>query len=218
MSKYTWRTGETGIVYVTRDGLAESAPTLSAQLSVVMDSVIGRWGALCAKHAARTGSPQSTLLAMIFRESGGNPGIVNRENPPGLGLTQITSPDLYRGYSRTQVLDPDLNVHICSNIVGAYTKAGLDLPATASCYNAGALLNPLRPHPSTVSPWGYRETVGHISAEVAASNYFLMRSALPEVVGQTHAISDEDAVALQFDLRALVDADGHEVPTPDDAA
>src|SRR5882672_5134896 len=114
MKRYTWRTDERGIVRVTAPGELEHAPSLGMADARVMDGVIGRWEPLAAKHAARVGCPKGWILAMIWRESGGNPMAVNPEDrstpaDDGLGLMQLTFKYFHGNHSRTELMDPDLN-------------------------------------------------------------------------------------------------------------
>lgn len=129
-----------------------------------------RWAPLAARMARRHQVPVSWVLAVIYAESGGNPRAVAPDG--GIGLMQIM-PGSHRTTKRA-MLDPQANVDKGTSILRQLMKLGLDLPPAASGYNAG-LDTTQKPHVSTQSPWGMRETTGHIDRVVKANNWFVGR-------------------------------------------
>lgn len=195
MKRYTWRADERGIIYVKAPLELEHAPTLGMQEARTMDAVIGRWEPLAAKHAARTGVPVSWILATIWRESEGNPMAVNPEDrstpaDDGLGLMQLTFKFFNGGHSRTEMMDPELNVRIGTDYLASQSKRyGGDGPKVFASYNHGSV------SPSDLNPYGMVSTGNHIDSEVGSNNYYLMRSLLPESVGATRVVTDEEVAA-----------------------
>jgi len=51
-------------------------------------------------------------------------------------------------------------------------RYGADFPKISAAYNAGSVRAPLR---GFENPWGMMSTAGHVTAEVSALNYFLLR-------------------------------------------
>jgi len=174
-----WRTDARGVIYVTSaPGETERAPVLAGPMAELFDGRVMRWESMAATICSVYGVALAHMLAMIFRESGGNPDARNAERPPGLGLCQITNLSLYCGHTPGEVMIPRINIALAAKYLRYLAEhcPGAGLPELASLYNAGAALGPgatIKPHPSALSPWGYRETPGHIAAEVAASNYYL---------------------------------------------
>ena len=84
---------------------------------------------------------------------------------------QLTHPSVFGGYAKELTLsDPDLNISLGVTLMGKLRRSvGYDLPKLASGYNAG-LAGGGVPHHSASSPWGIRETRGHIERCVRASN------------------------------------------------
>ena len=219
MPRYSWLTAPDGKVSVNvGDGGSASFISLGPSQAAVVDAVMARWEPLCAKHSVRTGVPKSWLLAMIYRESGGNPRIRNNhDDPPGLGLMQITATALYRGLTQEQVLDPDTNIRIGSNLVASLRKIVDDLPAVASMYNAGGTAK--GPHVSSIDPFGYVCTTGHIEAVVRASNYIISCGHHALDTPEPGELSDEDrahvlAVLAESSQRLVADALADTEPDP----
>lgn len=131
--------------------------------------VVDKWWPLAAKVSAEVGIPMSWILACIYTESRGNPKAEASDG--GWGLMQITHESLKAGLTREQVFDPEVNIGIGARVLHKHARvAGMDhLPKIASGYNAGAQSYGV-PWPSTVSPWGFRETKGHIARFIAAHN------------------------------------------------
>lgn len=196
MARFRWRTNAAGVVLVSDQGGPLRAPTLGPRMANVMDQVIANWAPLAEAHEKRTGVLQSWQLAFVFRESGGIASARNTADiPPGLGLFQITSLGLYRGMTQMEVLVPTTNwrigVDFMATIKGRQHEP--DLPSVASVFNAGGIGPYWAPHPEmdeNLYPWGYHETRGHISAEVAANNYELAKRLGPDVLEQPVALDD----------------------------
>jgi hypothetical protein len=168
---YTWVTREDGVI-VVRDGDGpEQILTLSGPNGDLMERIEARWGDPCRRIGGRYGLRDGRLQAMIFRESGGNEHA--RSDDGGVGLGQITSRQLKGGFTDEQLEDPELNLEIMAKYVAHLTKIyGDDFPLISAAYNAGSVHPPYR---GFENPWGLHCTRGHITAEVSALNYFLLR-------------------------------------------
>jgi hypothetical protein len=118
-----------------------------------------RWMELAERVHKITWVPVAWILAMIYAESRGDESAEASDG--GWGLMQITHPSLKAGLTKEQAAKHASNVNI-------------GLPGVASCYNAGGKGFGV-PHDSKESPWGMRETKGHISRVVAASNALFRR-------------------------------------------
>lgn len=129
--------------------------------------VVERWVPLAQEVADTVSVPILWLLAMVYAESRGNPAAEAKDG--GWGLLQITHESLKVGYTKTQVFDPKTNLTIGARLLKKHAAFSQELPELASCFNAGGA-GYGRPHPSEASPWGFRETTGHISRVVAANN------------------------------------------------
>lgn len=172
-----WRTLASG--EVEADG---KVPTLAGQHAAAFDAKVWRWEELACKHAQRTGLPAHWLLGTIYAESSGNPSVVSPDG--GYGLMQLTHSSVFQGHPKhttiddpgdpsDDVTDPDRNIELGADLLRKLHETLPDLPRIASGYNAGTKSG--EPHPSSKSPWGMRETPGHISRVVAAANYALGR-------------------------------------------
>lgn len=176
---YTWRTREDGVI-VTTDTVTgvESVLTLSGPNAELMEKIEARWGDLCRRKAAPFGLHDGWCQSFIFQESGGDEHARNRERLPGIeddgvGLGQITAADLKKGFSDQQLQDPETNVGIMVHYMAALVhRYGPDFPKISAAYNAGSVRPPAR---GFANPWGMHCTAGHITAEVSALNYYLMR-------------------------------------------
>lgn len=187
--RYRWRMAESGLVMVqmTPDA-AEVAPSLGPVLAPSMERVIARWEMLCNDTGDRFGVSRGWLLAMVWRESGGNPRAFNPDG--GRGLLQITSAALKAGRTDEQLFDPGTNVGIGARYVADLMRRyGRDFPRVAAAFNAGSVRESER------NPWGMVQTTGHVSAEVAALNYYLMRD---------EKLAAERAAAYRFSFLDLV--------------
>lgn len=167
---------------------------------LAFEAVEHKWGDLCRQIATPMEIPDGWLQAMIYRESGGNAKARNREKTPddpaddGIGLLQITSQALKRGFTDEQLFDPATNIRVGAKYVaflGAIYK--WDFASVAAAFNAGSV------RPSSQNRWGMVMTAGHVSSEVAAYNYFLILKADDE---KKAAMA---AVAQQFNLFELLD-------------
>lgn len=214
----TWRTDASGFVCVTGADGVERVPVLGEKMASKFDAKVLPWEPLAIEAGEPHGVAAAYILATVHNESLGNPNAVNGEVPPGLGLTQITNPSLYRGYTRAEVLIPRINLSLCARHVRYLTEHAevADVPCLASMYNAGATVaagNKLRPHPSALNAWGMRCSGAYISGVVAAHNYYLGK--LHSIEGVTDPFDDESALSLvartSWDLVAsLLDADRRE--------
>lgn len=162
---YAWRTLPTGAVEVNGQ-VPELAP---AELAVLRGKVM-RWRTLADAEARAFGVPLHWVLGMVFAESRGNPTVVSPDG--GYGLLQLTHPSVFEGRDKRETIaNPGLNLHLGTKHIARLAKQlgpKADLPRVASGYNAG--LPASGPHPSAASPWGMRETRGHISRVVSAAN------------------------------------------------
>jgi len=151
-----------------------------------MLSTIERWEPLAEKVSAVFGIPRGWVLAMIWRESGGNPRAFRREPNgwTGIGLLQPTHPAVKGGLTDAALFDPETNL-LCGarQIAELRKRYGDDFPKVSAAYNFGHV------EPSTANPWGMVQTAGHVSAEVAALNYYLLRD---------ERLAADRAAALEF--------------------
>ena len=157
-----YRISELGSVICRLDSAWEYIPTLGAQaIKAFEEHVVKPWEGLAAKVGGRVGVSTAFILGTIFQESLGNHLAQNAENPPGLGLMQVTNPSLYSGHARSELLtDPELNITIGAKFQASLFNRGLNAPQVASCYNAGAQVTPFGPHPSSMNAWGMRCSAG----------------------------------------------------------
>lgn len=179
MAAYTWKTREDGVIVVREAGAPDDRIlTLSGPNAEGMEAVEARWGDLCRRKGQPHGIPDGWLQAMIWRESGGNPKARNPERLPGpeddgVGLGQITATALKGWHTIQELEDPDVNVEIMAGFVEALMKRyGRDFPRVAAAYNAGSVHPPYK---GFENPWNMHCSPGHITAEVSALNYLLMR-------------------------------------------
>jgi soluble lytic murein transglycosylase-like protein len=165
---YHWTTTADGCLLVDQaDGAGLRLPTLdkSAQLA---DKVAAEWGPLAMQHGQMHGVPVSWILAVILRESGGDAAARGKDGE--IGLMQIIPSS--HGMTAAELVAPADNIHKGAQLLGDSRRLGFDLPQAISRYNGGAEPSG-EPHPSSLSPWGVRETRGHIAAVVAAHNFYL---------------------------------------------
>jgi hypothetical protein len=193
---------------------------------------IQRWEKHCITIEDRFSVPRGWLLSMGWRESGWNLRAFRREPKPadevvgwtGIGTHQITHPSLKRrrktqvgtveidgvhkplwqwvgGLTDEELYEPRINAEIAARyITDLITRYGLDFPQIAAAYNAGSVRR------SEKNPWCMVQTAGHVSAEVAALNYYLMRE---------QRLAAEQAEALQFSTADLLGPDFGRVTLPD---
>lgn len=164
---HAWRTLPSGAVEV--DG---AIPTMPAAELPTWRARVGRWRALAQAAAAKHGVPVHWLLGLITAESYGNPAVVSADG--GHGLMQLTHPSVFAGHPPASTIGDagaPLNIDLGARHVAKLARwAGVprDLPAVASMYNAGQTAS--GPHAAAKSPWGMRETTGHIWRTVRAAN------------------------------------------------
>lgn len=131
--------------------------------------VVEKWVSLAERVASEKSVPREWILAMIYAESRGDENAESSDG--GWGLMQITNAAFKKGRTKEQVFDPYTNVSLGAGAISSYMRKNpeANLYEAASIFNAGG--SPaFRPHPSDKSPWGIRETTGHISRVVAANN------------------------------------------------
>lgn len=207
---YSWRTREDGVV-VTRDGNGdEFILTLTGEEARVMDRVIERWGELSERVGQRHGIPGAWVRAMIKRESNGdeharNPErLIGREDD-GVGLLQITSGALKAGHTDAELEDPEINLEIGVGYMAALVKRyGHDFPKISAAFNSGSVHPPYR---GFENPWGMHAWYGHITEEVSALNYDILRP-----------LSDADrATFTSLEFKTVTDYLQHDFERAEDA-
>jgi hypothetical protein len=196
---YRWRTRADGVVLVQMTPGDVEKPLLLAPELVEgtgriagMLSVIERWEPLATKVADTFGLPVGWILAMIWRESGGNPRAFRKEPNgwTGIGLLQLTHPGVKAGLTDAALYDPETNLLSgARHILRLVARYGWDFPMVSAAYNAGSV------RASTENPWGMVQTGGHVSAEVSALNYYLLRG---------ERLAAERAAAVQFSTAELL--------------
>lgn len=149
----------------------ERAITLTEQQVKLLLKIEADWGDTCRQVGGPLGIPDGWLQAMIYRESGGNRRAFRKEPNgwTGVGLLQITHPALKAGRTDAEVFIPTVNLGIGARYLqGLITKYGHDFPKVSAAYNAGSVRD------SEKNPWGMVMTDGHVTAEVAALNSWLL--------------------------------------------
>lgn len=166
---YIWSTNTDGSIEV--DG---AIPTLAAGNANAFDDQVWRWREPAAKWAVAFKVPIHWVLGMIYAESLGNPDAKSADG--GFGLMQLTSAGARENKTYEQLRDPNENIRLGVKFIANACLSPLakDLPAVASRYNAGGTPNG-PPRPDASSPWGMRETKGHILRVVSGANYALTR-------------------------------------------
>jgi soluble lytic murein transglycosylase-like protein len=184
-----WRTRSDGAIEVTKADGTAFVPILTAPKDIALcDAGIARWSD--PFRVWGQGVRWEWLIAMAFQESRFNPNAVNPEvkvgpEDDGIGLFQITHPSLkgrrqekrldgsthwVGGYTDEQLKDPQLNTTIASRYILDLTKRyGNNFPKISAAFNAGSV------RPSDKNPWGMHSTGAHITYEVAALNYTILR-------------------------------------------
>lgn len=169
--------GDKGMVgqrewFVDADGLVivdGTVPKLPASSLAVFRERVMRWRPEATAAAKKYSVPLHWILGVIWAESGGRPEVVSPDG--GYGLMQLTHSSVFQGHSPQATLDdPALNIDLGTHLLAKLSSHlhGL-LPHVASGYNAG-VAGAGTPHPSSTSPWGVRETPGHIDRVVAGAN------------------------------------------------
>jgi hypothetical protein len=165
-----WRHDEDGVVHVTREDGTEVVPTLAGKWADSYDLVDDRWRSVATPVAVRWGIPVEWLLAMAWRESGGNPLATSQDG--GVGLMQITSSALKAGHTAEELLDGRVSLEVAARFIAALVKrpdVGRDFPRVSAAYNAGSV------RPSDANDWGMTCTGSHIESEVCALNRGILR-------------------------------------------
>lgn len=201
---YKYLTNPDGFVVV--DGLI---PKLSVSSATQFRTKVMKWYDLVAIASTMYGVPASWILGTIWAESLGNPSIVSFDG--GHGLMQLTHSSLFGTYPKASTVDnaedPNDNLIDASINITLGTKylaqlqasLGNDLPKVASGYNAG-LAGPGQPHPSSSSPWGMRETTGHIMRVVLGAN-----TAIAEIDSKKNYYTNQYVKKWQKDLKLTDD-------------
>jgi hypothetical protein len=170
--QWRWRTLPDGRIEVTGSG-GPVVPQLTGAEELQMRSlVIVPWGPLAARHGRRVGIPAEWLLGAWWTESRGNPNAMRRESNGwiGVGLGQITHPDLKSGLTDDQLRDPETNATISADYMATLARTyDRDLPRVAAAYNAGSA------RPSPLSAWDLFSTraddgTEHVTSVVCAAN------------------------------------------------
>jgi hypothetical protein len=165
---YRWRTDTNGVIHVTGDDGEERIPVLSGDWVNSYNHVDARWRPLVTQVAERWGLMPEWLLAMAWRESGGEPDSHSADG--GVGLMQITNPALKGGRTDAQLCDPETSLEIAARFIARdlIPRYGRDFPRVAAAYNAGSV------RPSSMNAWGMVCTGSHIDSEVCALNYAII--------------------------------------------
>lgn len=168
----TWRTDPYGRVHVTDEGV-EWLPFPTAAGQATCDHIAAHYGDMFRAEADGAGIFWVWLVAMAYRESGGNARAQSRDG--GSGLFQITDKGLRGGLSDEQLYDAQVNTRIAARYIADLRRRfGNDFPRVSAAFNAGS------PRPDPKSPWNLHATGDHILAEVEALNYVCTRG-LPAV-------------------------------------
>lgn len=173
----TWTTNRDGSVTVNG-----SVPLVAtSQLNVFCYRTM-RWAHSAAVASAAFAVPWHWIMGTIWAESGGEPNALSPDG--GYGLMQLTSPSVFEGAApettrdnpadpSDDVMDPARNIALGVRFMARLRlrlgDLGTDLVAVASGYNAGLEADGT-PHASAASPWGFRETSGHIIRVVEGAN------------------------------------------------
>lgn len=226
-----WRTRSDGSIEVTRANLTTFVPILTAQKDIERcEAGIARWSD--PFRVWGLGVRWEWLIAMAyqesaFRERAVNPEVKSGPEDDGIGLFQITHPSLKGrkfvkkqlteaatgkvvlvdvwegGYTDEQLKDPQLNTTIASRyILDLMKRYGDNFPKISAAFNAGSV------RPSDKNPWGMHCTGNHITYEVAALNYTILRGAeKPELIDLTNLAREADDEAR---MEEVPDVSGHE--------
>ncbi len=211
---YTWTTTDDGSIRVSDDGGPAFTPTLrDPKLCANVEHGIARFGMPFRLKGETFGVDWRWLIAMAFRESAFDPRafrvekradgtpIISPGGRPltGVGLFQLTSPEIKGAYSDEQLFEPGLNTIIaCRHIANLMRRAecqGLDGKAdfvrVSAAFNAGSVRPP---RPGFENKWQFHSARGHIDAEVAALNYTSLRGIAER------ELAEGNVVAHTFDL------------------
>jgi hypothetical protein len=168
---YSWLTLDDGRTEVVVAPGKSEIIVLDEHDAIACMRAMERWVDLGEQHGARVGLPTAWILGVIWAESNGNPAA--RSADGGRGLMQLTHPSLTTGLSDAEVMKPETNVRIGSDLLARLSRRSdgepNGLPTLASLYNAGGLTGNI-PHPSETNPWGMRCTTGYIDRVVRSAN------------------------------------------------
>ncbi len=199
MNVITWDNREDGTVWISTDGATYTLPTLTGDAAAKFDLHVMPWEQqvkeVLADHALEV--PVAWCMGVIRSESDGDQYAQSKDG--GVGLMQLTS--VKHGHSDDELKqDPKLNIYFGALLLSQDRQGGIDLPATASMYNAGSpcifegkyvpcssRAGEMRSHrpwtneawlanarrPMFLTRWGFCSSPGYIDSVVAASNYYL---------------------------------------------
>lgn len=228
---YTWRTeAETGLIKVRDDGGEEFTPTLHDPLQIaVLLKGIEQYQTMFDEQAAKYGHDWKELASMANRESGfnkrafrlerhkdGTPRYVDGRLLTGIGLFQLTHPDIKGHYTDEQLYDPLLNTILaCQHLANLKRRAQCqvngkaDFVLESAAFNAGSVRPP--DDAEHQNKWNLHCSLGHITAEVCAFNFLILRN-----LEQIH-VAAANALALQFAPSTMLDENGVAIPFDPDA-
>lgn len=221
-----WRTRSDGSIEVTKADLSPFVPILTDPKAIALcEAGIARWSD--PFRVWGQGVRWEWLIAMAYQESAFRERIVNPEvkagpEDDGVGLFQITHPSLKGrklvnghwegGYTDEQLKDPQLNTTIASRYILDLTKRyGNNFPKVSAAFNAGSV------RPSDKNPWGMHCTGGHISYEVAALNYTILRGVeVAPLIDLTEVArkADDEARNEDPEIQVVWSLQGDEEDTP----
>lgn len=203
-----WRTRPDGSIEVTRSDLSTFVPILTSPHDIARcDHGIARWSD--SFRVWGQGVRWEWLIAMAYQESAFNPNAVNPEvkagpEDDGVGLFQITNRALKGSYTDEQLKDPQINTGIAVRYITDLAKRyGNNFPKVSAAFNAGSV------RPSDKNPWGMHCTGNHISYEVAALNYTILRGVeVAPLIDLTNLARESDDEAREAEVEVLQDVWG----------
>lgn len=163
-----WSTESDGTVLV--NGIAPTLPKILPDLR----RILANYGALIAKHSARTGVPESWIASFIKSESNGDAAAVGSSGE--VGLMQLM-PFHWGGRTAEQMKSPDQNIATGSDILYRLSRSpciGWDLPKACSGYNCGQTKEGC-PKPRATSIWGMCVAADYYITNIAAQNNDLIK-------------------------------------------
>lgn len=170
---YTWTTREDGAILVEGQPLL----VLPRAEEAVLARIETQWGMALDRASDKYRLRHGWLRAMVYRESAGNArayrqermqdgtAIVRNGRPlAGIGLLQITDPELKGGLTDEALYNVDTNLDIGGRYVSSLAlRYGDDFPRVSAAFNVGSARR-------GADPWGLFATAGHVDAEVRALN------------------------------------------------
>ena len=232
MNRYRWGTRDDGVIMVCLTPDTDAVAIVLEKKLIVgtekvpgFQSTIDRWEPLCKSVSFTFGIPPGWLLAMVWRESAGNPRAFRQERDAdgkprivkgrlltGIGLLQITHPDLKRGLSDEALYDPETNL-LCGAryIADLMMQHGRDFAKISAAFNAGGV------YPSDRNPWNLKQTDGHVTAEVSALNFYLLQSQRKAAeLAAAYQFTELELLGDDFGRITLIDEDDEEPVTKND--